>query len=438
MKIRFRYQFFLFLLISCIFVPMVAFSQVSMRIKIVQSNFLQYEDIFIRLAIRNISAHPLAFGEADTLKGKLRFEIFSADTADTKLVPLRSGTTVPDLTGLIIPPGTNRTFLFNLSSHYDLRKIGKYSVRAVISHPQLSNAYQSNEEFFTILKGSQIWARTVGLPLLDNGATISSNEKTKVLSKEQEEILDKRKIETREYRILRYNTGTQVVYCLSIEDKNKVYFLRHIGFDLGPELRPKCEVDFLSRLNILLAASPKVFAFYQYEPDGTLSKKEILIKTSAEPFLATDLESGVVRVIGGREAKKDVDYEEIQDLPFLEDMSDNELFVSDSAKKMEDIDEKITGKKKKSENSVFDDLDDITTLTKQSQEQDTKTFIKQNIKNDNKNQDMLIDSEKEEKKANSPVPEKKEKANKQGNKNLSADKTDSSSPIIYESNFEDL
>ena len=38
------------------------------------------------------------------------------------------------------------------------------------------------------------------------------------------------------------------------------------------------------------------------------------------PRLVVDPDTGIVKVVGGREARKDVDYEEIRDIQFLEDM----------------------------------------------------------------------------------------------------------------------
>ena len=105
-------------------------------------------------------------------------------------------------------------------------------------------------------------------------------------------------------------------------DKDNVYMLRHIGYDLGPDLRPKCEIDFLSRLSVLLPASTKVYAYYQYNTDGNLENRQILIKTDKAPRLVLDPDTGIVKVVGGREARKDVDYEEIRDIQFLEDMRD--------------------------------------------------------------------------------------------------------------------
>ncbi len=46
------------------------------------------------------------------------------------------------------------------------------------------------------------------------------------------------------------------------------------------------------------------------------------MKTDRPPRLVLDKDTGIVKVVGGREARKDVDYEEIQDIQFLEDMRD--------------------------------------------------------------------------------------------------------------------
>ena len=44
------------------------------------------------------------------------------------------------------------------------------------------------------------------------------------------------------------------------------------------------------------------------------------MKVDRAPRLVLDPDTGIVKVVGGREARKDVDYEEIRDIQFLEDM----------------------------------------------------------------------------------------------------------------------
>ena len=323
MILRFRHVFAAALVLFLL--PLCVRAQVAIVVKPVQVNYLQYESVFVRVAMRNLSAHPLAFGENLGLKGNLQFEIRRSDRSDPSFVRTPKDAPLPDMTGVILPPGGEKSYMFNLSKHYDLRSTGRYTVKAVLRHPQMPSAYQSKEAHFNIVRGNVIWSRTVGLPLLDDAiedgavnADGTKEEKTRM-------------IRTREYRILSYFTGTSHIYCLTLEYKDNLYMLRHIGYDLGPDLRPKCEIDFLSRLNVLLPASTKVYAYYQYNTDGKLENRQILIKTDKAPRLVLDPDTGIVKVVGGREARKDVDYEEISDIQFLEDMRDPKSTLLDDA-----------------------------------------------------------------------------------------------------------
>ena len=312
--------------------PLCVRAQVAIVVKPVQVNYLQYESVFVRVAMRNLSAHPLAFGENLGLKGNLQFEIRRSDRNEPSFIRSPKDAPLPDMTGVILPPGGEKTYTFNLSKHYDLRSTGRYSVKAVLRHPQLSTPYQSKEVHFNIVRGNLIWSRTVGLPLLDD----EPGEET--VSEDGTKTEKHRMIKTREYRILSYFTGKSHIYCLTLEDKENLYMLRHIGYDLGPDLRPKCEIDFLSRLSVLLPASTKVYAYYQYNTDGKLENRQILIKDDKPPRLVLDPDTGIVKVAGGREARKDVDYEEIRDIQFLEDMRDPKGTLLD-----EPLDEGIRG-----------------------------------------------------------------------------------------------
>lgn len=311
-------------------IPVCVRAQVAIVVKPVQVNYIQYESVFVRVALRNLSAHPLAFGENIGLKGSLQFEIRRSDRNEPSFVKAPKDAPLPDMTGVILPPGGEKSYMFNLSKSYDLRSTGRYTVKAVLRHPQMPSAYQSKEAHFNIVRGNVIWSRTVGLPLLDDGPVEKADG--------DEGKGEHRIIKTREYRILSYFTGTSNIYCLTLEDKDNLYMLRHIGYDLGADLRPKCEIDFLSRLSVLLPASTKVYAYYQYNTDGNLENRQILIKTDRAPRLVLDPDTGTVKVVGGREARKDVDYEEIRDIQFLEDMRDPKGTLLD-----EPLDDSIRG-----------------------------------------------------------------------------------------------
>lgn len=279
------------------------FSQLAVKLKIAQYNYMPYEPIFAQISIRNFSAHAVAFGGSERLKGSLHFEIIPDGKKTMKKIPLIKEGVLPPLTGSIIPPGATRDFTFNICDYYDMRTLGRYCIRAVVKHNLFRDEYISEDKYVSIVKGSLIWSMNVGIPSLTGENDITEKNK---------------KVQQRKYAIYSYSIGQKTqVYNLLIEDDDMVYVNRRIAFDLGPELRPECEIDFLSRLNIIVAASPRVFAYYVFNTDGHLEKRKVLIKESVKPILSVDSNSGYVTVVGGREAEQDKDYQELQNLPFL-------------------------------------------------------------------------------------------------------------------------
>ena len=104
---RFRHVFaavfVLFLL------PVCVRAQVAIVVKPVQINYLQYESVFVRVTMRNLSAHPLAFGENLGLKGSLQFEIRRSDRNDPSFIRMPKDSPLPDMTGVILPPGGEKS-----------------------------------------------------------------------------------------------------------------------------------------------------------------------------------------------------------------------------------------------------------------------------------------------------------------------------------------
>jgi len=289
-----------------LFTAAPAFSQISMKIMLNQEAYLQYEPVYVRVSMRNMSAHALAFGESKGLQGTLSFDIYPGGKNALRIPP-KVKDVLPSMTGVILQPGTVRQFTFLLSKFYDIRHLGPLSVKAVVSHPQLPASYESNMVHCNIVTGKKVWGPiAVGVP--DTGMLPADS------------AAPAGKIKTRNYSIVSYFTGTVTAYALVIDDDERIYKVRRVGFDLGPELKPQCEVDFLSRLNVMIAVTNEVFAYYQFNVDGGLERKKIYMKTSTTPTLVHDKDTGIVMPAGGREARRDVDYEEIKELPFTEDM----------------------------------------------------------------------------------------------------------------------
>lgn len=287
-----------FLSAVCFLLSFHASAQVALSVEISQLNYLQYEPVYLRITMRNVSGHPLAFGENEGLRGRLRFEI---NAPGRNQFARLAGNEYPTMRGVILQPGTSRIFTFNVSNYYNLKQLGNYSLRAILSHPQLKAEYGSNQVHFTVVKGLVQWESTVGVPKIGTQSRGSQNET----------------IETRKYSILSYNTGRAFFHALMIEDEERVYMVRKIALDLGRNLPPRCAIDDLSRLNIIAAASPKVYIYYQFDTNGKLEKRDVRIKTDTTPRLVVNKELGTVIVDGGRVARRDLDYEEIKDLPFI-------------------------------------------------------------------------------------------------------------------------
>lgn len=274
-------------------------AQLAVSMRITQLNYLPFEPIFVRVAIRNFSAHAVAFGKTDKLKGGLRFEIEPDSDRSKRMVQPLNPDNLPPLIGSIIPPGATQEYTFNLCDYYDMRTVGKYCIRAVVSHGLFRDEYLSNPTYVSVVRGVTLWKMPVGVPDLTNNKA------------------ENKKVEQRQYSLISYSTGKAQVLNLKIEDENNVYANRRVAFDLGPEFKPQLQVDFLSRLHMIVAASNRVYAYYVFTLDGKLDQRKILIKVAGVPMLVSDPKNGYVTVAGGREAVPDQDYEEIRDLPFL-------------------------------------------------------------------------------------------------------------------------
>lgn len=279
--------FFLFILCgNC-------WGQIVMRIELPQKTFLRYEPIYAKVHLRNLAGHTLAFGASKGLAGRLHFEIGS-DINNAYATLIKD---YPTTTGMILPPGVTKSFVYNISAYYRVHKLGQYAVRAIISHPQMQKRYQSNRLLFTITEGKIIWQSAFGIPTAPG---------TK----------QKGRIPVRKYTIRSYFNGKNSVYMLYVEDDQRVYAARRLGYDLGNTLRPKCAVDDMSNLHVLVAGSPRVYSYCKIDVNGKLLDGEIRIKTDTFPDLAVNKELGTVLLRGGRKANPETDYEEVRDIPF--------------------------------------------------------------------------------------------------------------------------
>ena len=274
------------------------FAQIAVKLEAPYPVYMKYDAVHVRIMLRNYTSHPIAFGSSKNLQGEIQFNIL---TPARTIARLSDRSLRPRLQGVILAPGEARSFTFNLARYFNLQEEGLYSIRAVVRHPQLAASYESNETTFKIRSGQTVWKREIGLP-----DYIGKNaDKT---------------IHRRTYRLLTFSDGRNMYYCMMIDDRDHVYAVRRIGFDIGSNLKPQLQIDSLARFHIMVAVTPKVYAHYVYDYTGRLERRDVYIRTSSTPFLVLDPKKAEVSVDGGRMARKDVDYEDLKELPFLDEV----------------------------------------------------------------------------------------------------------------------
>lgn len=265
-----------------------AFAQLAIKMELNQQVYLQFEPVFAKINLRNFSGHPLIFGANQELKGRLSFAIFGPGGT---IINAKEGDE-PSLTGMLLEPGKSKDIIVQVSLYYPFYAIGRYSVKAMVSHPQLANSFQSNTVAVTVSKGMPVWEHLFGVPQL-----IPDPQKVNA------------PIQERLYKIYSLYDGAKNYFYLVVEDKDMVYGIQRIGVEMSRS-RPVCEVDRLSRLHILVSTNPRVFSYFVFDPDGKQEKRAVYRKTTSTPTLVRNPETGEVLIVGGEEARKDVDYEE--------------------------------------------------------------------------------------------------------------------------------
>jgi len=266
-----------------IFTAHAGLSQVSITLETNRKNYHQYEPALVQITLRNFSGTPLIFGSKDGLGGGITFEIQEPGNTNSN----QSEYVKLDLENLILRPGIPEKKQINLSKHLTLKSIGKYRIKAIVSHEQLQNDYESSSVFFSASKGFFVWSTTAGIP-----DVLGTN---------------KNKIKSISYKIDSLFDGKDRVYYLIIEDEKRIYNVTRIGHDLGTS-KPQCKVDNMSRLHVMIQDGVKIFSYYIYETSGERVSRDIYKKTSSSPYLSTDLDTGKIVVTGGKIAKKGTDY----------------------------------------------------------------------------------------------------------------------------------
>jgi len=269
-------------------------AQFGINVEMNRENYLVHEAVYTKLAIRNYSGRALVFGEIPELKGHVAFDVYGPDGAlirpyNTKLNPMNR---------IVLNSGATTDVVVPLSRMYHFSRPGSYTVKALLSHPQIPSTYVSKTVSFFVFNGFCVWERNVGVPDLFN----------KNVGK---------KIQTRIVRLLNFYDNKRKLFALCIEDKKYVYGVVRLASDIGNK-PPQCQIDGLSLIHILIQISPKVFSYYVYDLNAKLQEHQYYARSnSINPRLVVDRKQGIVTVAGGRKAISGQDFVEDDPSPIF-------------------------------------------------------------------------------------------------------------------------
>lgn len=262
-------------------------AQFALSIALDRKSYLQHEPIFANVKIRNYSGRGLIFGKNKSLAGNLKFEIKNPAGAilavlDPKINPIE---------GTVLNPGATKNIIVPISKMHRINKAGSYTIKAILSHPQLKNSFESKDGGFSIFNGITTWQRRVGVPDVLN-------------------LNVDKKIKERLIKLVNFYDGKTKVFVLAIEDDKFIYGIIRLANDIGNK-PPQCEIDGLSMIHILAQVSPKIFSYYVYDINAKLEERDNFARSDqVNPRLVRDTEEGTVIVAGGRKAVKGQDYHE--------------------------------------------------------------------------------------------------------------------------------
>lgn len=263
-----------------------AHCQIGMRIIMNRKVYMQYEPVYACITLRNDSGRALIFGQNPKLQGFIYFLI-----RDNKgrTIAKRPGKEIAT-TGILLKPGETRNLVIKVNDYYDLDKTGTYSINVCLAHNMLPNELRcKTERTFQIDHGVEVWSAKVGVPDL--------SEKNGVNSPAKE----------RKYSIRTLLDPPSKHFYLFVEDEDMVYGVSRVGQEVGIE-KFKAEVDMLGRIHLLMPLSPRVFHYLTFSLDGINTASTYWRTSDSIPTIYRDPKNGIVRRVGGTEAKPGIDF----------------------------------------------------------------------------------------------------------------------------------
>ena len=277
-------KYFLILLLLFSLVPV--YGQMGLGIQLNRKVYMQYEPVYACISLRNNSGRALVFGQNPKLQG---FIYFLIQDSRGRTVAKRPGKEI-SATGLLLRPGESRNLVIPVNEYYDLDNPGTYTINVCVAHNLLPRELKSLQcQTFQIDSGIEVWSAKTGIP------DISGDGNGSKATKE------------RKYGIRLLTETPHKYYYLFVEDDDMVYGVSRIGQQISIE-KYKVQIDMLGRIHLLMPMSSKVFHYLTFSVDGMNTASSYWRVSDTIPTLYRDPKTGIVRRLGGVEAKRGVDY----------------------------------------------------------------------------------------------------------------------------------
>ena len=259
-----------------------AHAQLGITLSANRGRYLRYEPIELSVALRNYSGNTLTFGKEGGTRGYLFFQVDS----HLKRAVMEYKRERNPAEGLILNPGETKQLTVRLNDLFDMQNPSAYTVKAQAGHARLSHDFESLPVTFEIHEGAVVLTRNVGLPGTGGGG----------------------KVEEMKVSLLSFQDVDHGVYCLRVEDDNRVYATVRIGRQIRGSL-PEMDADGSSDIHVLVQVSARLYSYQVYSLAGKrvkLRQERYYVPEGTFPRLSRS--PGYIKVVNGRTAVEGVDY----------------------------------------------------------------------------------------------------------------------------------
>lgn len=250
-----------------------ALAQLSVNLDMKQSQFLAGEAVMAVARVSNQSGHTLHLSKEQEW---LTFVVEAKGG-----LPIAKVGRIQASDDISLESSQVARVGIDISPHFDLTRLGQYSIIAVVKLPQWEQQFSSQPESFSVIRGTTLWEQEFGVP-------------PSPLAK-----LTTEPPEVRKYLLLQANYLKHLQLYVRVTDArgDKIYQTYPLGL-LVSFSRPEAQVDKHSNLHVLNQNGARTFFYCIINPDGRLVVRETYEYSNTRPRLGADAE-GLVKVRGG-------------------------------------------------------------------------------------------------------------------------------------------